>query len=593
MSSSLPASSSSNSPLSTGTNSKGLGMLAHASIMMIDDEPILVEVVRTFLAESGFTEFVSITDPTLAIAAIQTQRPDMLLLDLKMPKVSGFDILKMVRQDPYLKMLPVVVMTSASDAETKLRVLELGATDFLEKPVDPSELALRVRNTLAVKAYNDRMAYFDPLTSLPNRSFLMHQLAGQVRRSARTLTPFSVLQVNLDRFNKINESLGHRSADALLVSVAERLQACIRGTDGIGRPADQPGGNSLSRFSGDEFTAVLVDLPEGLLAGQVAKRLQDAIARPFHIDGNELFINASIGIATFPNDGDTAESLLRNAESAMRESKRIGPKTIRYFNSAYNRESADRLALESQLHRAIERGEFRLLYQPKVDLRTLEIVGAEALIRWQHPERGLLTPNFFISIAEQSRLIIDMGAWVIDEACRQMAEWKHLGIRDLKIAVNVATPQLAENRLSKDLKRSIGRHGVKPSNLIVEFTESILMQSDQEIDIAVKAVAETGVSISLDDFGTGFSSLAYLKRLPLTELKIDRSFVMGLPGDKDSAAIVGAVVALARNLGLQVTAEGVETEGQLHFLQSLGCNQFQGFLRSKPIAPQDFIALLK
>lgn len=249
---------------------------------------------------------------------------------------------------------------------------------------------------MAFKAFNDRLAYFDPLTGLGNRSLLLHQVASQVRRSARKQSSFSLLQINLDRFNAINESLGHRNADQLLVSVGQRVQACIRGTDDLGRPAEPSGGNTLARMGGDEFCAVLTDMSEGQLAGRVAKRIQEAIARPFHIDGKELFISASMGISNFPEDGQTAEVLLLNAESAMRESKRAGPRNIRFFNSSFNRESAERLALESQLHRAIERNELRLFYQPKVDLRTLQIVGAEALIRWQHPERGLIPPVRFI-----------------------------------------------------------------------------------------------------------------------------------------------------------------------------------------------------
>lgn len=570
-----------------------LGVLAHASIMMIDDEPIMVEVVKAFLSDAGFTEFFGINDPKLAIEAIQTQRPDVLLLDLMMPGIDGFTLLKIIRNDPHLKMLPVVVLTAASDADTKLRVLELGATDFLEKPVDPSELALRVRNTLAFKAYNDRLAHFDALTGLPNRSFFLNQLASQLRRAKRKNTPFSVLQINLDRFKQINESLGHRAADQLLISAGQRLLACVRGTDSVGRLADQPGGNSVSRVGGDDFTALLSEITDSNKASQVAKRVVDAIARPFHIDGKELFISASVGIANFPGDGQTAEDILRNADSALRESKRVGTGSIRFFSSSFNKLAEDRLTLESQLHRAIERNEFRLFYQPKVDLRTLQIIGAEALIRWQHPERGLIAPVTFIPLAEESRLIIDIGTWVIHESCRQIAQWQKAGIRDLKVAVNVSTPHLFDNRLSNDLQDAMKAHNVAPSRLMVELTESVLMQNVENMTAAVKAVADLGITLSLDDFGTGFSSLAYIKRMPLTELKIDRSFVSGLPDDRDSAAIVGAIIALARNLGLQVTAEGVETEGQLKFLQRLGCNQFQGFLRSKPVPAQDFVNLLR
>lgn len=562
---------------------------------MIDDEPIMIEVVKAFLSESGFREFVGISDPTQAMAAIQTERPDLLLLDLMMPHVSGFDILRQLRADPMLRMLPVVVMTSASDAKTKLRVLELGATDFLEKPVDPSELALRVRNTLAFKAFSDRMAHFDPLTGLPNRTFFLHQLASLIRRSQRKQAKFSLLQINLDGFNRVNENLGHRSADALLIGASQRLLACVRGTDSLGRLADGQGGNSVSRLSGDEFTAVLTDVADPQAAGRVAIRIQEAIARPFHVEGQEIYVTASIGIADFPTDGDTAEVLLRNAQSAVRESKRIGPNTIRFFSSAFNKQAADNFALQSQLHRALERDEFCLLYQPKVCCQTGKIIGAEALIRWNHPERGLVPPNVFIPLAEQNGLIVDIGDWVIRQACRQLAIWKQQrlhGTDQLVISVNVASPQLRDGRLAKDVSRSLSEFKIAPAQLMLELTESMFMQNSKEVNAAVDETAALGVTLSLDDFGTGFSSLAYLKRLPLSELKIDRSFVSGLPADTDSAAIVSAVIGMAKSLGLQVTAEGVETQAQLDALKGMNCDLFQGYLRSRPVAPEVFARLL-
>ncbi len=570
-------------------------VLAHSSILMIDDEPIMIEVVKAFLSESGFKEFVGISDPTQAMAAIQTERPDLLLLDLMMPHVNGFDILRQLRADPMLKMLPVVVMTSASDAKTKLRVLELGATDFLEKPVDPSELVLRVRNTLAFKAFSDRMMHFDPLTGLPNRTFFLHQLASLIRRSQRKQGKFSLVQINLDGFNRVNENLGHRSADALLISASQRLLACVRGTDSLGRLADAQGANSVSRLGGDEFTAVLSDVVDAQSAGRVAIRIQEAIARPFHIEGQEIYITASIGIADFPSDGENAELLLRNAQSAVRESKRIGPNTIRYFSSAFNKEAAENFALQSQLHRALEREEFCLMYQPKVCVQSGKIIGAEALIRWNHPERGLVPPNVFIPLAEQNGLIADIGNWVIRQACKQIALWQQQNmpnVNDLVISVNVASPHLRESRLAKDVSRSLAEFNIRPEQLMLELTESMFMQNNQEVNAAVNDAAQLGVTLSLDDFGTGFSSLAYLKRLPLSELKIDRSFVMGLPTDKDSAAIVSAVIGMAKSLGLKVTAEGVETDAQLRALRTMNCDLFQGYLRSRPVAPELFARLL-
>ena len=570
-----------------------LGVFAHANIMMIDDEPIMVEVVKAFLSDAGFTEFFGINDPKLAIEAIRTQRPDVLLLDLIMPGIDGFAILKSIRNDPQLKTLPVVMLTNPSDADTKLRIAELGVTDFLEKPLDPSELALRVRNTLAFKAYSDRLAHFDALTGLPNRSFFLNQLASLLRRAKRTNSAFSVLQINLDSFKQINENLGSRIADQLLAAAGQRLLACVRGTDSVGRLADQPGGNSVSRVGGDEFTALLSEITQTNKASQVAKRVVDAIARPFHIEGKELLISASVGIANFPSDGHDAQTILHNAEAALRESKTSGAGTVRFFSSSFNRQAEDQLTLQSELQYAIERKELQLFYQPKVDMRTLQIIGAEALIRWQHPERGLIAPSVFIPLAEESRLIVDIGAWVINETCAQIAKWQKLGVRELRIAINISGAQLHENRLLNDLQTAMQMHNVAPSRLMVELTEAMLTQNANPINSAIQQIADMGITLSLDDFGSGLSCLASIKKIPLSELKIGRSFITGLPDDRDNAAIVSAIIAIARNFSLQVTAEGVETEGQLKFLQRLGCNQFQGFLRSKPVPAVDFVNLLR
>ena len=570
-----------------------LGVFAHANIMMIDDEPIMVEVVKAFLSDAGFTEFFGINDPKLAIEAIRTQRPDVLLLDLIMPGIDGFAILKSIRNDPQLKTLPVVMLTNPSDADTKLRIAELGVTDFLEKPLDPSELALRVRNTLAFKAYSDRLAHFDALTGLPNRSFFLNQLASLLRRAKRTNSAFSVLQINLDSFKQINENLGSRVADQLLAAAGQRLLACVRGTDSVGRLADQPGGNSVSRVGGDEFTALLSEITQTNKASQVAKRVVDAIARPFHIEGKELLISASVGIANFPSDGHDAQTILHNAEAALRESKTSGAGTVRFFSSSFNRQAEDQLTLQSELQYAIERKELQLFYQPKVDMRTLQIIGAEALIRWQHPERGLIAPSVFIPLAEESRLIVDIGAWVINETCAQIAKWQKLGVRELRIAINISGAQLHENRLLNDLQTAMQMHNVAPSRLMVELTEAMLTQNANPINSAIQQIADMGITLSLDDFGSGLSCLASIKKIPLSELKIGRSFITGLPDDRDNAAIVSAIIAIARNFSLQVTAEGVETEGQLKFLQRLGCNQFQGFLRSKPVPAVDFVNLLR
>ncbi len=566
--------------------------MQNASIMMIDDEPIMIDLVRAFLDDAGYREFVGISKPALAMERIHAERPDVLLLDLFMPKVSGFEILEQVRADSQLKSTPVIVMTSASDAATKLKVLELGATDFLEKPVDPSELALRLRNTLAFKAYRDRSAFFDALTGLPNRRLFLNQLATAVRRAQRTNTFCALLSIDLDRFKQVNETLGHRAGDSLLKAVADRLQGIIRGTDAIGRLTEQSTAWSISRVGGDDFTALLPDLKRVEDVEIVARRVLAVMARPFHIDGHELFITPSIGISICPIDATEPEGLLKQADAALTHAKQRGRNNYSFYSVGINAKALERLTLQNQLRRGIERNEFVLYYQPKIDCISGKIVGAEALIRWQHPERGLLAPDKFIGIAEETNLIVEIGRWVLFEATRRAQEWVNQGFRHCPVSVNVSSPQLRDRRLQRDVDEALKASGLPARMLTIELTESILMDNIDEVVDQLGVLAATGVSISLDDFGTGYSSMAYLKQMPLAELKIDRSFIRGLPDDSSSVAIISAVIALSHGLGLTVIAEGVETIEQLAFLQSKGCDAYQGFLSSKAVPSEQFFELL-
>lgn len=571
--------------------------LINASVMMIDDEPIMIELVRAFLDEAGYREFVGLSDPVNALARIHAERPDVLLLDLMMPKVNGFQILEQVRADSQLKMTPVIVMTSASDAETKLRVLELGATDFLEKPVDPSELALRMRNTLAFKAYRDRLAFFDALTGLPNRRLFLNQLATSVRRAQRTGAQCALLHMDLDRFKQVNESLGHRVGDALLKAVAQRLNASLRGTDTIGRisehPNEQSSGWSISRVGGDEFTALLPDLKKIDHVEIVARRILSVMAKPFHIEGHELFITPSIGIAICPHDATESEQLLKCGDAALTHAKQRGRNNYSFYSTGINAKALERLTVENQLRRAVERNEFVLHYQPKINVRSGKLVGAEALIRWQHPERGLLSPDKFIPIAEEANLIDEIGRWVLFEASRQGKEWIDMGFNNCPVSVNVSSPQLRDQRLLRDVTEALQATGLPAQHLTVELTESILMGNTADVMDQLAQLAAMGVALSLDDFGTGYSSMAYLKQMPLAELKVDRSFVRGLPTERASVAIMSAVIALAHGLGLSVIAEGVETIEQLEFLQSKNCDLYQGYLFSKPVPAEQFLEMLR
>ncbi len=567
--------------------------LTDGTIMLIDDEALTLEVVQTFLEEAGYTRFVTTDEPRQAIELLLSRRPDVVLLDLMMPEVSGFDILSRMRADTEMKYTPVIVLTSANDAATKLKALELGATDFLSKPVDPSELTLRLRNALAFKAYQDRLANYDDLTGLPNRRMFLARLDWAIRRAKRHQGTCALLHLNLDRFKQINDSFGHRIGDFLLREVAQRLDASVRESDAVGRLASNPPQSSLSRIGGDEFTALLPEIDRADNALLVARRIKAALGEPFFAGDQDLFLTASIGIAVYPDDGVEPESLLQQADVAMRHSKRHGGNSYQIYSKHINARAYERLTLENQLRKALEREELLLHYQPKVDVGSGHIVGAEALVRWQHPELGMVSPAKFVPLAEESGLIVPLGEWVLREACRECKAWQHLGLRHPGIAVNVSSLQLKKGGLLQVLRSALDTSGLEARHLVIELTESMLMESAEANIQMLQELKAIGIRLAIDDFGTGYSSLSYLKRFPLDELKIDRSFMSDVPSDRDNAAIASAIIALAHNLGLKVVAEGIESRDQLEFLKAKLCDEFQGYLFSRPLPKEEFKHLLQ
>lgn len=565
--------------------------LREATVMMVDDEPITIEVLAEFLYEAGYNNFVSTSDPREAMDLIAMERPDVLLLDLMMPHVSGFDILNAMRADKKLRHIPVIVLTSSTDSETKLKALELGATDFLAKPVDSSELALRLRNTLAAKAYQDRLAYYDTLTGLANRQRFTDHLDWALRQVKRYNRLGAMLHINIDRFKKINEALGPALADELLVAIANRLEQGVRASDSISHAGSQP---SLSRVGGDEFSVLLVEMETVECAITVAQRLLESMAFPFHVGEHEIFTTCSIGIVTFPADGTERDALLQNAGVAMHVAKQQGGNAYRFYSSDLNQRSLQYLSLQSELHKAVERNELRIYFQPKVETQTGRLVGAEALVRWQHPSKGFIAPDQFIPLAEDSGIIVQIGSWMFAEACRNVKAWQMQGLVSPKIAVNVSGRQFREEGFQDFIQDTLSQTQVDPNFLSIELTESLLMENASKNIIVLQAFKKLGLNLSMDDFGTGYSSLSYLKRFPLDELKVDRSFMMEVDADgvNDSASIVVAIIAMAHSLGLRVVAEGVETQAQWSFLQKHHCDECQGYLFNKPLPAEEFRALL-
>lgn len=564
-----------------------------AVIMMIDDEPLVMDVLQTCLEEHGYHFFIKIEDSTTAVDAIFNERPDVVLLDLNMPEVDGFAILKALRENPDTRFLSVIVLTSSNDSNTKLKALEMGATDFLAKPVDRSELVLRIRNTLTVKAYQDQLAYYDTLTQLPNRKLFLDRLDWALKCAAREKDQVAVLNIAIDRFQQVNELLGTQAGDELLVDVSLRLLKSLRETDTVSRGGSEAAWRNIARLSGDEFSILLTDLKnEGQIVA-IAERLRAGLREPFHIRQREIYITASIGIAVFPKDADTTDTLMKHAGAATAYAKEKGRDCYQFFSAKINAVAQQRMNVEHGLRRVLERSELDLYYQPKICAATGEVKGAEALLRWQHPQRGFIPPYEFIPVAEDSGMIIPIGEWVLRHACEQNVQWQKKGLEGLSISVNVSAQQFRDNRFPLIVQNVLSDTAMDPERLILEITERVLMGDRDRVGDLLFKIKTIGALLSIDDFGTGYSSLSYLKTFPIDELKIDRSFIVDTPTDGDSAAIVRTIVAMARSLDLQVVAEGVEDEAQVQFLRELGCDQIQGYYFAKPMPAQEFEAFFR
>jgi diguanylate cyclase (GGDEF)-like protein/PAS domain S-box-containing protein len=424
-------------------------------------------------------------------------------------------------------------------------------------------------------------AHHDFLTGLPNRVLLNDRISQAIAMAPRHSKQLAVLFLDLDGFKHINDSLGHPVGDRLLQLVATRLQEQVRDSD------------TVSRQGGDEFVVLLSEAEAWDNAAVVAKRITEAIAEPHLIGGKELHITTSIGISVFPDDGADAETLIKNADTAMYQAKEDGRSGIRFFKPEMNVQAVQRQMIEQSLRLAVEREEFVLHYQPKIDMTSGAVTGAEALIRWSHPTRGIVPPVQFIPIAEQSGLIIPIGRWVLREACRQMRSWLDAGLKLSSIAVNVSAVDLREDDFLDNVMAALEEAGLDPGMLELELTETVLMKHIGDTAAVLQTLREQGVRISIDDFGTGYSSLSYLHRFPIDSLKIDRSFVSQIGVELGGSAIVAAIISMARSLRLRVVAEGVETEAQLAFLDGLACDEAQGFYFSRGVAADQFVAYVR
>ena len=692
-------------------------------VLVVDDDDTARLWAQTSLGQAGF-DVVEAADGLEALDVLQERRPDIILLDVEMPKLDGFGTCTRVRALPQFETVPILMVTGLDDTTSIDRAYAAGATDFATKPINWSILSHRLRymlrssevvhklatsqatltnaqriarlgnwewelesNTMSwsdevyriiglepgaatpsVDTFLERvtsdqrdrirtwfanasktgqpanlthliflpdgsersvhheaetivdtagktthlqgtlqditerqraedkihqLAYFDSLTSLPNRESFKERLRQKVARATHHANPFATLFIDLDDFKRINDTLGHAVGDLLLKAVAERLVGGVRTSDAVTRFADGHGEELVARLGGDEFTILVSDLQNSEDAAAVARRILAMLSKPFTLAGHEVFITPSIGIAVFPQDGEDAETLLKNADTAMYSAKRAGKNLYQFYDVSMNATALKRLTLDTHLRKALDQGEFVLHYQPQMDLVNGSIDAVEALLRWHNPELGMVSPAEFIPLAEENGLIIPIGEWVLRTACAQAKAWREDGLPLSRVAVNISALQFAQTDFIALIAQILQDTGLEPNGLELEITETLLAMDVERTVHTLSVLKDMGLQLSIDDFGTGYSSLSYLKRFPIDRLKIDQSFVRDIVSDPDDAAIAMAVIGLASSMNLGVVAEGVETEAQLQFLKDKRCHEVQGYYLSRPLPPDELVSLLR
>ena len=508
----------------------------------------------------------------------------LILLDLSLPDSIGLETF--ARVYAHSPAVPIIVLTGNDDQTVALSAVKGGAQDYLVKGRLDRELLLRAMHySIERKRYQvqlEHQANYDALTGLPNRN-LLHDRLRQAVYGQRDKRSIAVVFMDLDHFKVVNDSLGHSTGDLLLKAMADRLRTALREGDTVGR------------VGGDEFVLILNDQVNEEIMYRAMQRIIGRISEPVTIDGKELYVTCSAGISIYPQDGRDVDTLLKNADAAMYRAKEHGRSNFQFYTSEMNERVNERLALEAALRRALERNELALHYQPKVSMKTGGIVGAEALVRWMHPEWGLVRPARFIPLAEETGLIVTIGEWVLREACRQTRAWIHAGLEPGNVSVNLSVRQFRQEGLVRTVSRILEETGLDPSKLEMELTESMVMHNVEAAIAVLQGLKQLGVGLSLDDFGTGYSSLSYLKDLPIDTLKIDRSFVrdIGAGEEADDGVLAQAIISLGHALHLKVIAEGVETDAQMRFLRRNACDEVQGFFYGEPVPPDAHARLLE
>jgi len=549
-------------------------------VLAIDDDNINLEILKILLQKMDLDPLIEESSER-ALKRVLQEPPDIILLDIMMTNIDGFEVCRRLKADRRTADIPIIFISAKNDPSDIAYGLELGAADYIVKPIQFIELKARIGTVCRMLDLQEKLisqANTDKLTGIANRTLLLDRLGVVIERAKRQKSClFAILYLDLDKFKNTNDSLGHHYGDQLLIEVSKKLNACVRSED------------TVARMGGDEFAILLDGINDFSEAITITERIQHALRQPMHLDDNVVTVSSSMGIVVSASGQVTQEVILRNADTAMYRAKEMGKDCYQLFDPIMQEQVQQRLDLKISLQRAIDQEEFVLHYQPIVELQTGTLKGFEALIRWQDPDRGWVSPLDFIPLCEETGLIMPIGQWVLEQACRQLSLWneKFPLPNPLSINVNISIKQLSSNDIIEQISSILKRSQLDPCCLNLEITESMLMNYPDLITSTLDKIKALSVGLSLDDFGTGFSSLSYLHQLPVDNLKVDRSFIERITTDKNGAKMVQTIVWLTQHLGLTTVAEGIETPEQLAYLKDIGCQYGQGYYFSKPLNHED------
>ena len=591
-------------------NDYNLDLTKTEDILIVDDTPDNLHLLSRMLTRQGYNVRKALNG-SMALTAAQTVAPDLILLDIMMPEMDGYEVCQHLKANAKTAEIPVIFLSALDDVLDKVKGFQVGGVDYITKPFQFEEVLARVQNQLALRAaelevrilnaelearVKERtqqleeanakllqMALHDALTGLPNRALLMTDLNQSIQQAkADPNYQFAVLFLDCDRFKVVNDSLGHLVGDELLILISRRLNLYIKPQ------------NTLARLGGDEFAILLTEIPNSHHAIELADQILESFSKPFQLERHEVFINASIGIVIGHDEYNEPEHLLRDADTAMYRAKALGKGQYHIFDPAMHAAALERLQLETDLRRGLEQQELVVHYQPIVNLNTGKIAGFEALVRWRHPERGLVPPGLFIPIAEETGLITPIGYWVLSESCRQLRTWQKQNLVDSNVfvSVNLSVKQFCQPNLLEQIDQVLEQSQLAPNCLKLEITESAIMDNEKDVAFILREMRKRHILISIDDFGTGYSSLSYLHSFPVDTLKVDKSFVQRLNQEPENVGLIPVIISLAKTMNMSVIAEGIELPEQLMILKELSCGFGQGYFFSKPVPPEQLMELL-